>query len=150
MELNLKRVARKEGYTIGKLLVDGVYFCDTLEDRDRGLTDEMSEKEILVHKVKGKTAIPTGTYSVTLDIVSPRFKNSAKYKFCGGRLPRLGNVKGYAGILIHIGNTATDTDGCILVGENSKVGAVLNSTATFMRLYKKLQTAKDGIRITIM
>lgn len=149
MELELKRIAKREGYTIGRLYVDGEYMCDTLEDRDRGLTCDMAEAEIQERKVKGKTAIPTGEYDVTLNIVSPRFRNSPKYSFCGGRLPRLGGVPGYTGVLIHIGNTALDTDGCILVGENKQVGKVLNSTATFQRLYRRMQKAKERITIKV-
>lgn len=149
MKLELRRIARKTSYTIGRLYVDGEYFCDTLEDADRGLTSDMSDAEVQAKKVKGKTAIPTGTYNVTISIVSPRFRKSPQYSFCGGRLPRLGGVPGYTGILIHCGNTANDTDGCILVGENKQVGKVLNSLATFKRLYAKLQRAKDDISIKI-
>ena len=63
MKLELKRIAKRSTYTIGRLYIDGVYFCDTLEDTDRGLTSEMSEAEIKRIKVYGQTAIPTGTYN---------------------------------------------------------------------------------------
>ena len=73
MVLTLKTRANKETYTIGHLFVDGEYFCDTLEDTNRGLNDNMSTAEILKKKVKGRTAIPRGTYKVSLTM-SPRFK----------------------------------------------------------------------------
>lgn len=149
MELALHRVTRKDTYTIGYLYIDGEYFCDTLEDRDRGLKDSMAEEEIAALKVKGKTAIPTGEYRVTLDIVSPKFSKKKAYQFCGGRVPRLLGVKGFDGILIHIGNTPDDTDGCILVGENESIGAVVNSTSTFKALYRRLEEDRDNITIRI-
>jgi hypothetical protein len=148
MELELDRIARRDSYTIGKLFIDGKYFCDTLEDTDRGLRQDLPPEVNRAKKRKGKTAIPTGRYRVTLDVVSPRFKSKKMYEFCDGRLPRLINVPAFDGILIHVGNTAVDTDGCILVGENKKVGMVLNSRITFLRLYEQLQTAKE-IYITI-
>ena len=143
MEITLRRIARRDGYTIGRLLVDGAYQCDTLEDRDRGLTSKMSTAQICGVKVKGETAIPTGRYLVDMNTVSPRFGGRAQYQFCKGRLPRLCNTPGYQGVLIHIGNTAKDTDGCILVGENKEKGKVLNSTATFRRLYPILKSADE-------
>lgn len=126
MVLTLKRVAKRPTYTIGKLYIDGVYFCDTLEDKDRGLTQLMSLKEVKSKKVPSQTAIPTGTYEVSVSVVSPRFSKKAVYqKICKGRVPRLLNVPGYDGVLIHIGNTDKDSAGCILVGKNSAVGKVL-------------------------
>ena len=78
MKLTIKRTITRNNYTLGKLYVDGVYFCDTLEDRDRGLTQNMSVEQIKSIKVPGETAIPKGTYKVTLDVVSPKF---SKYPF---------------------------------------------------------------------
>lgn len=149
MELALHRVTRKDTYTIGYLYIDGEYFCDTLEDRDRGLSGSMTEEEIAARKVKGKTAIPTGEYRVTLDVVSPKFSKKRAYQFCSGKLPRLLGVKGFDGILIHIGNTPDDTDGCILVGENESIGVVVNSTSTFKALYRRLEEDRDNITIRI-
>lgn len=144
MEMKLKRIARKEGYTIGKLYVDGKYVCDTLEDKDRGLTSSMSAAQICGMKVHGETAIPTGRYLVDMKTISPRFGSKAQYKFCGGRLPRLTSIPGYSGVLIHCGNTAKDTEGCILVGENKKVGMVMNSVATLRdKLYPLMKAADD-------
>lgn len=151
MKLYLKRI-KKPTYCIGRLTVDGKFFCHTCEDRDRGLTQKTPLEEIKRKKVKYLTAIPTGTYDITMNVVSPRFsKKKWYYNNCnGGRVPRLLNVPGFEGILIHIGNTAADSAGCILVGENTQVGKVLNSTQTFKRLYDKMKAAWDkGEKITI-
>lgn len=143
MKITVERFAFKKSYTIGRLYVDGQRFCDTLEDYDRNLTSTMPLEEIKKIKVKDETAIPTGTYTVTLNEQSPRFKSRSQYAFCNGKLPRLKNVPGYEGVLIHIGNKPSDTSGCILVGENKAVGQVLNSTNTFRNLYKKLSEANN-------
>lgn len=156
MKLILERNWNKETYTIGKLYyIDEEtnakkYICDTLEDTDRRLTDSMTEDAIKQLKVYAKTAIPTGTYQITLNTVSPKYSKRKYYKqLCGGKVPRLLGVKGYDGVLIHIGNTADDTAGCILVGENKKVGQVINSTKAFEKLYKILLSAKYGTQIEI-
>ena len=149
MELKLKRIARRSTYTIGKLYIDGEYFCDTLEDADRGLRQDMPVSVIRATKRKGITAIPTGRYRVTLDVQSPKFSKKAIYQFCNGYLPRLINVPGYEGVLIHVGNTDKDTEGCLLVGKNTQVGKVLESRKTFIALYDRLLGAKDEIYITI-
>ncbi len=138
IKLLLKRIARKSGYTIGKLFVDGEYFCDTLEDTDR-LDEGMSLDEIKKLKQPGQTAIPEGSYKVIVN-VSPKFKRL---------LPRLQNVPGFEGVLIHRGNTAKDTAGCILVGENKRVGMVLNSTYYEERLVELLKH-DDNISIEIV
>ena len=149
MELNIKRIARRETYTIGRLYIDGKYFCDTLEGKDRGLRQDMPTAIIRATKRKGITAIPTGRYRMTLAVQSPKFSKRATYQFCNGYLPRLINVPGYDGVLIHIGNTARDTEGCLLVGRNTQVGKVLDSRKTFIELYDKLLGAKDDIYIKI-
>ena len=79
----------------------------------------------------------------------PEKKFEKNYGFCDGYLPRLINVPGYEGVLIHIGNTAKDTEGCLLVGKNTRVGKVLESRVTFVKLYERLKEAKDSIYITI-
>ena len=149
MKLKLDRYYKGPNYTIGRLYIDGKYFCDTLEDVDRGLLQSMSLEEINSLKVYGETAIPRGTYKITLDVQSPKYKNRSQYKFCKGYLPRLLNVIGYDGILINIGNYIKDKYGCILVGENKVKGQVINSTATFKRLYNILITSKDDLEIEI-
>lgn len=150
MKLYLKRIAKKSTYTIGKLYIDGKYECDTIEDRDRGLNSSMTEEEIAKIKVKSETAIPTGTYGITLNVVSPKFSTYKQYKKIDGKLPRLIGVKGFSGVLIHIGNSAKSSAGCILVGKNLEVGKVLKSTETFYALYNKLDAAnKRGEKITL-
>jgi hypothetical protein len=87
---------------------------------------------------------------VTLDVQSPKFRTKPVYQFCDGYLPRLVNVTGFDGVLIHVGNTAKDTEGCLLVGKNTKVGKVLESRQTFVKLYGVLLEGKsEGIYITI-
>lgn len=143
LELLLDRRWKKSDYTIGNLYIDGVWFSNTLEDTDRGLTDEMTAEQIRKVKIQSKTAIPTGRYQITLAVQSPRFKDKKAYRFCKGYLPRLQAVKGYDGVLVHIGNYPKDTDGCILVGENKIKGAVVNSTVWFERLYSILKKADE-------
>ena len=151
MKLALIRKYKKDKYCIGKLYIDGEYFCDTLEDKDRGLTDNMTVSKISKIKVKKETAIPTGTYKVTLDIFSPKFGNKSFYKkTCNGKLPRILNVKGFDGVLIHCGNTNLDTSGCILVGRNLEKGKVLKSQETFEKLYKILKENKNNLTIKIL
>lgn len=150
MEILLKRTTKTPNYTLGELFINGIHECDTLEDPDRGLTDSMSESEIKSKKIYGRTAIPTGIYKIDMNTVSPKFKDRSWAKFCGGKLPRLLDVKGYEGVLIHVGNKAEDTLGCILVGDNKIKGQVINSTATFQELYGELLKAKvKGEEITI-
>lgn len=152
MKLLLDRVWKKDSYTIGKLYVDDLFLCNTLEDTDRGLSQSMSLEEIKKIKKASITAIPVGVYTIDMDTVSPRFsKNSWFVKTCNGaKLPRLKDVPGFTGVLIHTGNTAKDTDGCILVGKNNVKGMVTNSKETFLCLYNKLITAhKKGEAITI-
>lgn len=138
MRLTLKRIANKKNYCIGRLYINGKYFCDTLEDVDRGLDDSMTEEDIKEMKIKGETAIPTGIYTVLLTY-SPKYKRV---------MPLVNNVKGYSGIRIHSGNTHKDTEGCLLVGKNTKVGMVTDSRNTFEALFKRLQQ-KGSNKITI-
>lgn len=149
MELLLKRIARKANYTIGRLYIDDILFCDTLEPTDRGLRQDLPAEVNRAKKRKGSTAIPTGRYRLTLDVVSQRFSVKAVYKPIKGLLPRLINVPAFDGVLIHIGNTEKDTQGCILVGRNKQVGMVTESKVTFFSLYERLKEAKEPIYITI-
>ena len=138
MKLTLKRIALRSTYTIGRLYVDGNYFCDTLEDTVRDLNKngkfDNGEK-----KVYGKTAIPYGTYEIKWTY-SPRFK---KYT------PQLMNVPSFSGIRIHAGNSSTDTEGCLLLGQNKKVGMVLNSRATINKFYPMIKEACSKGKVTI-
>ena len=138
MELVLKRIAKKKGYTIGKLYVKQpiideylrgekfIYICDTLEPQWRDYAKG-------ARKIKGKSAIPEGRYPVVITY-SPTFKKW---------LPLLVNVPRFSGIRIHAGNTAKDTEGCILVGLNLKKGMVLNSRKYVEIIKSKIVEAKD-------
>lgn len=142
MEILVKREYKKKDYTIGKMYINGEYFCDTLEDTDRGLTCTMSLAELKEVKEYGRTAIPTGRYPIAYTY-SPRFKK---------HLPLLLQVPAFEGIRIHAGNTHRDTSGCLLLGKNKAVGKVLDSRKTmdeFLRILKPAIEACEDIWITI-
>lgn len=143
MRLTLRRLWRKDTYTIGRLYVDGKYFCDTLEDRDRGLTQSMSLDELKKRKVYGETAIPYGVYRISLAYQSQKFRTRSWARFCNGYLPRLLAVPAYNGVLIHVLNEAKESLGCIGVGRNTVKGKITQSTATFKALYAKMKEAKE-------
>ena len=147
MELILERIAKRKTYTIGRLsileeVIDEYstgtakrYFCDTLEPTWR-------DYEHGAYKVKGRSAIPEGRYAVVISW-SPKFK---------AWLPILLGVPKFEGIRIHVGNTAKDTQGCILVGKNREVGKVLDSCIWVHRLKQKIVEAKaqgEAVWITI-
>ena len=134
MKLKLLRKYKKPTYTIGELYINGQLFCSTLEDTDRGLTSAMTEDEIFDIKVKGKTAIPTGTYTVSFSY-SPHFK---KYMLA------VNGVKGFSGIRIHAGADANDTEGCLLVGKNTQVGRLTCSRSTLAELTLVIRAAIHG------
>lgn len=123
MLLEVKRLYKKDTYTIGVLMVDGEKFSDTLEDKVRDLKSEK--------KVYGETAIPAGKYKVVMSI-------SSKFKRV---MPYLENVPQFTGIMIHSGNTIKDTLGCILVGENKKKGQLVNSRKYSDELNKRINEA---------
>lgn len=123
MLLEVKRLYKKDTYTIGVLMVDGEKFSDTLEDKVRDLNSEK--------KVYGETAIPAGKYKVVM-AMSSKFKRV---------MPYLENVPQFTGIMIHPGNTPKDTLGCILVGENKKKGQLINSRKYSDELNKKINEA---------
>ena len=137
MKLTLKRIALRPTYTIGKLYIDDVYFCDTIEDtvRDINKNGKFDNGEKKVHS---KTAIPYGTYEIKWTY-SPRFK---KYT------PQLMNVPSFEGIRIHSGNTSLDTEGCLILGENKQVGKVLNSRATINKFYTLIKEACSKGKVT--
>ena len=134
MELRVERRWKKEGYTIGILYINGVRFCETLEDtvRPNGV------------KIYGKTAIPAGRYRITMDIVSDKFRNRSWARPYNGKLPRLLNVPNFEGVLIHVGNRPEDTLGCILVGNNRAKGMVLDSIRRFKELMDILIPANQS------
>lgn len=138
MKLMLKRKFLGPDYTIGDLFIDGEFFCNTIEDAVRKLPAACPDTPkgrncTCKEKVYAQTAIPAGTYKVTIEY-SPRFKR---------RLPRLHNVPHFIGILIHSGNTAKDSAGCIIVGFNTVKGKVTGSRATSDRLNALLAKEKD-------
>lgn len=139
MEILLKRIAKKEAYTIGKLYIDGKYFCDSLEDRDRGLAQSMPLSEIKRKKIKHQTAIPSGTYEIHWNY-SPKYRRM---------MPQIMSVPGFEGVRIHSGNTQQDTSGCILLGKNSVVGKVLNSRVTINKFYPQVKEACKNGKVTI-
>lgn len=142
MKIKLKRIALKKDYTIGKLYIDDVYFCDTLEDAVRDLNKngkfDNGEK-----KIYSQTAIPYGTYEVTTNVVSSRFKNRIWAKPYNGKIPRLLNVQSFDGVLLHPGSSQLDTSGCILVGKNTIVGRLTDSQKTFHLLMQKIKNQKN-------
>lgn len=144
MKLTLKRKFIGPDYTIGDLLIDGTFFCNTVEDVVRQLpatcpNTPKGRNCTCKEKVYAETAIPSGIYKVTIEY-SPRFKR---------RLPYLHDVPHFIGILIHSGNTAKDSAGCIIVGFNTAKGKVTNSRATSDKLNAILAKEKD-ITIQIM
>ena len=151
MKVRVERKWPKATYTIGRLYIDGLYYCNTLEDRDRGLKQTDTTAYIKSRKVAGETAIPKGTYGLSMNTTSPKYAGVAWYwNFCQGKMPRLLSVPGFDGILIHPGTTALDTKGCILVGKNTKVGQLTDSRATFQEVYRRLKEAADrGEEISI-
>lgn len=154
MELKLKRAFKNDSYTIGKLYIDDVYFCDTLEDTDRGLNSTMTLDQIKSKKIYGETAIPKGTYNITLNITSPKFSSLQFYKdTCNGKVPRLLDVPGFDGILLHVadGNKGAKlVQGCIGIGFNKIKGGLLNGKETFIKLYNILKSkTNENIKITI-
>lgn len=133
MKLRLERIFKGENYTIGRLYIDDIYFCDTLEDTIRSIDENGNGK------IYGKTAIPSGKYNVVMSM-SDRFKRV---------LPLLQNVPHFEGIRIHSGNTHEDTHGCILVGKNTEIGKVTSSRITEGDLMAKLSKANQ-IKIEIV
>lgn len=139
MELLVERKWPKKTYTIGRLYVNGKFFCNTLEDRvvDVNKNGKFDGDE---KKVYGESAIPYGTYKVVYNW-SPRFKKN---------LPRLLDVPHFEGILIHSGSYPKDTAGCILVGKNTQVGMLTSSRVTSEKLNALIKEAQDkGENITI-
>lgn len=140
LSLKLERKIKTKQSTIGELSINGAFECFILEDVDRGLNSGMSLAQIASIKIKTQTAIPTGTYNV-VKFFSPKHNEN---------LPLLENVPGFAGIEIHVGNFAKDTDGCLLPGEDKGVDAVLHSTMATAKLNTKIfEALKAGGTVTI-
>ena len=120
---------------LGRLSLDGHVLCDTLEPPSHGLTSATDPRTIRAIKRLGRSAIPTGVYRLVLGY-SPRFSPRPFYKACGGLVPRLLNVSGFDGVLIHCGNTVVDTCGCILVGRRADSSTLVESQKTYSRLMR--------------
>ncbi len=138
MEIKVTRHATKDGATIGTLSVGGVPSCFSLEDAVR----EVVGLSVESWKIPGETAIPRGTYTVLVTF-SPHFKMD---------LPLLVGVPGYAGVRIHPGNTAADTEGCLLVGYDEGSNTIGRSRLAFAALFDQIKRAwlfHDPITITI-
>lgn len=140
MKLELKRHTRRQDCTSGHLFIDGHFFCHTLEDPWR--KDPQPETPENEAKVWGDTCIPAGTYRVILNM-SPRFKKI---------MPRLLDVPGFTGILIHSGNTPADTHGCILVGQEvDNKGHIVRgkSSPAYIALLARIDTGTKQGPLTI-
>lgn len=131
MRVLIDRKWKKDAYTIGRVYVDDAFLCNSIEDKDRGLEQYMSVGEIDRLKVYGETAIPRGKYKVTMTY-SPKYKRV---------MPQVMNVKGFSGIRIHSGNTAKDSLGCVLLGDNTKPGWISNSRKRCAEFEKMLNAA---------
>lgn len=141
MLVTIDRAWKRDGYTISRLYVNGELMCNALEDTDRGLRQDMPLDEIKKRKVYGATAIPSGSYEC-VNTYSARFKKN---------LPLLKDVPGFDGIRIHSGNTAKDTEGCILPGRNTQKGMVTESRAWTQKLIGMMQKAWDRQeKVTVM
>lgn len=119
---------------IGNLFINDHFFCNTLEP--------------LAY------LIPIGEYPLTLDVVSPKFQKHEPYRtICHGKVPRLLDVSGRSGILIHIGNFPSDSRGCILVGDYDncrlRCNRIVNSRSTFLCLFRKLKSFKYPIKVVV-
>lgn len=127
MKLSLIRKSRSEDFTLGELFIDGQFFCYTVEDKVRPLGE----------KVFGKTAIPAGSYKVIINM-SNHFKKE---------MPLLLSVPGFEGVRIHSGNTAEDSEGCIIIGMVKTENGVGMSRVAFTKLMDKIKGKELTIEI---
>lgn len=140
MKALLDRKWKKDTYTIGRFYIDGEFFSNSMEDRDRGLRQDMNVGEIERIKVYGETAIPTGKYIVTMTY-SPKYKRV---------MPQIMNVPGWTGVRIHSMNTAEDSLGCIGLGNNTKAGWISESRATCKKFEDLLVKAGGTCELEIV
>ena len=139
MELTLTRKTRTNQSTIGELGINGKFECFILEDLDRGLQQGMAVSELTSKKVHGNTCIPAGRYEIGISF-SNKFQKM---------LPLLMDVPAFAGIRIHSGNTAADTEGCLLAGQSKSKDFVGGSRLAFAALFAKIKTALKTEKIFI-
>jgi len=128
MKLKVVRETKNDVCTIGSLFINDVFFCYTLEDKDRGLKQSDSLLFIQAKKIFGLTAIPSGFYKLTVN-QSPKFKRM---------LPRILEIKGFDGVLLHRGNTADHSLGCILIGYKKGYNSIFESTKAETDLVNRL------------
>jgi hypothetical protein len=152
-KIKVERYIKGDNFTVGKLYIDDVFYCNTLEDKDRGLRQDMPLATINSIKVPAKTCIPSGTYKISLDIKSPSFSQKDWYvkNINGGRLPYLLNVPGYTHILLHGGKTVDNTEGCLLTGiyaNNGQLKDYASSRQKLKDVFDAIKNYKD-IEITI-
>ena len=152
LKLVLNRTELTPKYTMGKLYIDGEFFCDIVEDTVRDISKGNCTK-----KVQHETAIPYGTYQVSVNVPSPKFDGRSDYKSVCGRyhVPMVMNVPCFKGIRIHKGSSASSSSGCLIVGnKSSEAGRVVDSEAVFKKLYPILLKAeiddKKKIELTIV
>ena len=136
VRLDIERAWKKADYTIGRFFVNGTRFHESLEDPDRGLDSSMSLDKIKALKIAGQTAIPAGTYKVTMS-VSAKYKDRSWAKKYNGLVPEIVGVPGYSGVRIHPANKASEVEGCVAIGENKVRGGVINSQKTYFELMDK-------------
>lgn len=139
MNLLIQRDTFTDTATLGKLYIDGVEFCNTLEDTMR----EKGGATFPSCKVQNETAIPVGVYTVVIDF-SPHFKKE---------LPHILDVPCYEGVRIHAGNSPQDSSGCILVGQtrrgNDEIGNSLNAFNALFAVLERAYDKGDPITLTI-
>lgn len=145
MLIEVKRLYKKADYTIGKMYIDGDYFCDTLEDTDRGLAQGMALSTLKEMKEYGRTAIPTGEYVLTITY-SNRFAKM---------MPLINDVPAFSGVRMHPLNTSKETEGCIGVGicDAPNKDWIRDSRKTYNELMRileyRLDTMHEDVRIRI-
>lgn len=146
MKILINRRYKKDLYTIGDLYIDGVWICNTLEDKDYNF-DAYNTPINTIKKTKEKhpkaVAIPRGKYEISVkyyrnfSVTHPWYNTTS----CKGKIPCLVNVPGYEGILIHCGSNAGHTSGCILVGYNTIKGGLTNSKQAFIKVCDAIMEA---------
>lgn len=131
-QVKIRYIAVKKDYTIGKLYIDGTYYCDTL-------TPPLRKDYI-----RGTSSVPRGKYKLSMEYVSPRLSGKEPYRSVAkGIVPRVMEFRGSPNILFHCGNIPAQTEGCFLLGQNKVVGKVLNSQVTYKRVVPILATQKE-------
>ena len=147
MEILVHRKWNQQEYCVGRIFIDGQLCGNTLEDTDRGLSDAMDERTVRNRKIYGKTAIPRGRYTIDMETVSPKFSKKKFYMdVCQGKLPRIKNVKGFEGILLHVADGPKGADlleGCIGVGLNRVKGQLCEGKDVFTKIYRLMKAAHD-------